>query len=382
MGCFNHKANFSQLPVRYGDRAVVIIGVSPVAPMPSSESFSPGHSFTPISVPIRGIYNDYGGLEKVDKTPGVEALEKFFEMDVESIIDATERICCGCDEPTEKVREAITKLMNIYKSNPFHSEDQVHLSYIMEHESIFDYLVNMSNVSIADRSHWQIPQEYLVALGYSEKNRHKHDGYDDIIWIHNTLPKLHEQCYVWKAEEFGDFGKVVHTLRELCAVIGCEVPEEFNASFYEDCFKKDMDAIHSVDIESEKTKYMHLVAENKITEEKLDEMVEMLTSHDSGNKMYSFIRKSFNHGLFSFRDGLYFNELILGTMGRDNEHLKPEYMDDVVAITCLMDSMSALEMTWGVTNYYRQDVNYDQHIGFLQKCLDVAMDKKKESTEE
>ena len=29
MGCFNHKGNFSNLPITYGDRIVVIVGVRP-----------------------------------------------------------------------------------------------------------------------------------------------------------------------------------------------------------------------------------------------------------------------------------------------------------------------------------------------------------------
>jgi len=381
MGCFNHKANFSQLPVRYGDRAVVIIGVAPLIPV--SDSFSPGNSFVPISVPIRGTYNDYGGIENIERTPGVEVLEKFFDMDVESIIDAAERTCFGSNDPNEKVDAAIEKLMSVYKKISFHKDDSVRLSYIMEHESIFDYLVNMSNIAIADCHHWMIPHEYLVELGYKENNHGKQDGYEDITWTHDTLPELHEHCYVWKTEEFNDFGKVVHTLRDLCAMIGCDVPEKYNVSFYEDCFKHDIAAVSKIDIDATRAKYEHLVNEKKITEERLNELIGVVASLDCcGNKLYSFIRNSVVHGLFSFRDGIYFPELILGTMGNDNEHLKPEYMNDVIAITCLIDSLFTMEMTWGVTNYYRQDIDYDPHINFLQKCLDVANEKKKESTEE
>ena len=162
-----------------------------------------------------------------------------------------------------------------------------------------------------------------------------------------------------------------------------DVPEKYNVSFYEDCFKQDVEAVGKIDIDAIRAKYVHLLNEKKITEEKLNELIEVAASLDCcGNKLYSFIRNSVIHGLFSFRDGIHFPGLILGTMGNKNEHLKPEYMNDVIAITCLIDSLYTMEMTWGVTNYYRQDIDYDPHINFLQKCLDVANEKKKESTEE
>lgn len=66
MGSFNHKCNFSQLPARCGDRIVVLVGVQMTNNVLDADGFSPGNSFTPISVPIRGKYNDYGGIENVD----------------------------------------------------------------------------------------------------------------------------------------------------------------------------------------------------------------------------------------------------------------------------------------------------------------------------
>ena len=53
-------------------------------------------------------------------------------------------------------------------------------------------------------------------------------------------------------------------------------------------------------------------------------------------------------------------------------------MKEGVEIAGLIESLKQLEMTWGVTNYYRQDVDYNQHIGFLNECLNVAKTKKEE----
>ena len=102
MGCFNHKANFSQLPIVYGDRIVVVLGIRRLGKIQVNE-FSPGHTFIPISVPIRGEYNDYGGIENVDRTPGIEVLENFFDgMNVDTIVDLAERLSIGCEDQMEK----------------------------------------------------------------------------------------------------------------------------------------------------------------------------------------------------------------------------------------------------------------------------------------
>lgn len=372
MGCFNHKGNFSQLPIRYGDRAVAIIGITSLDS--PNDVFAPGETFTPISVPIRGTYNDYGGLENINSTPGVEALEKFFEMDAESIISAAELAGCRCDEPDEKITEAIGKIMNICRRND--EQYNVRLSYIMEHEDIFDYLVSKANIAIADRKHWRIPHEYIKALGYKEINHGKFNSYDIITWTHDSLPELRENCYVWKTEDYNNYSKVVDNLRDLCKVIGCEVPPQFELPFYEDCFKWDMATIDGM----KSSKYLNIIEKEGLSDNDIESLMRFL---ERGNSLYSFVHEPINYGMFSYREGINFPEIILATLTLGaNNHLNPEYMDDVIAVVCLMDSMRELEMTWGVTNYYRQDIDYDPHITFLNKCLDVANAKKTEFNKE
>jgi hypothetical protein len=48
----------------------------------------------------------------------------------------------------------------------------------------------------------------------------------------------------------------------------------------------------------------------------------------------------------------------------------------------LYDAMNMLQMTWGNTNYYRQDINYNLHVRFLEKCLSVVKEKKRKYEEE
>ena len=94
MGCFNVACSVSNLSINYGDRVVFI----PLLPKnwtlrnhPSYKNHVVGkHSsliysncyFNPLTFPIKGQYNDYGGLENVDKDANTEAIEKFFKMNL------------------------------------------------------------------------------------------------------------------------------------------------------------------------------------------------------------------------------------------------------------------------------------------------------------
>ena len=193
---------------------------------------------------------------------------------------------------------------------------------------------------------WRIPHKYIEALGYEKTVTGKHNGYENISWKHKTLPPLKEDCYVWLENDFGKFDKVSHTISELCEKIGCDVPEEFNEGFLESCFKKNL-----IDIELDK---------------------------DTNTLGYSFRRNTLGYGLFSYREGMTMQSNILSQFGNFDEHIDPKYMKEVVEIAAIINALRELEMTWGVTNYYRQDVDYNQHIGFLNECLNVAKTKKEE----
>lgn len=398
MGCFNHKCNFSQLPVVWGDRIVVIIGFT--QPLEQQDNFSPGCSFVPISVPIRGKYNDYGGIEDVYMTPAIEVLEKYFDMDVYHIVDIAERTTCGCENQMEEENEKVCGILEKIAKESGYPECKLKISYIMEHEHIFDYLVSTANPKMKDREFWRIPYKYIEALGYKKENFGKDNGYEINNWIHDTLPTLKENCYVWLENEYGQYGKISHTIAELCGRIGCDVPEEFEETFFENVFKSE-----TVLEDKEKLLidyYKNLVGKTGrngvFTQEDVDKLIKEHNEHTPEEKecdylildfvstgrdfeKYSFKRHSRNYGLFYFRDGMTMTNAILSQFGNKDEHLDLKYMKEVIEISAIIDALNNLQMTWGVTNYYRQDVNYDQHIDFLNECLNVAKQKKEEREE-
>jgi len=356
MGCFNHKCNFSQLPVKYGDRIVVVLGVKPIGPaehMMDIDNFSPGNSFTPISVPIRGEYNDYGGIQNVDMTPGIEVLENYFDMGIEEIVDIAERVTCGCKNQEEdtykKIKDILTdkKLSFLYKN--------VELTYIMEHEDIFDDMINRSNLAYKNRYFWRIPHEFLNDIGYIENNLGKNNNnYDIIEWTHPTLPKLKEECYIYRTEDVGDYNKVCNTIEEFAKYIGAEIPEKYNRSYYECRFIEDI---------------------KTMSDESLSRIDKRLRAYE--NRHYSFLKFA-EYGLFHQGEHTGIFSYLLCSFGNNDEHMQEKFMKEVIEIALLYDALRLMEMTWGNTSYYRQDISYEPHIEFLKKCLEVAESKRKE----
>ena len=116
-----------------------------------------------------------------------------------------------------------------------------------------------------------------------------------------------------------------------------------------------------------------------VTDDELEKISNKIGGYRSGGEFgYTFGRHTTERGLFGHRDGIYMPGLILAQFGEDDEHLNMEYMKEVVEVAALLDGLEKLQMTWGVTNYYRQDVDYNTHILFLQECMNVATDKEYE----
>jgi len=104
MVCFNVACSVSNLSIGCGDRVVYI----PLIPSNwyrrlNKEPHLVGtHSgliysncyFTPLTLPVKGHYNDYGGIDEVDRDANTEAIEKFFNMPIEDFVNTVERNWC------------------------------------------------------------------------------------------------------------------------------------------------------------------------------------------------------------------------------------------------------------------------------------------------
>lgn len=91
MGCYNTTGFVSGLNVRCGDPIVAIPCVVTNKRGFSAANYYTTTQITPISLPIFGTYNDYGGIENVEDTPSANAWKRCVYNDIESSINLFER---------------------------------------------------------------------------------------------------------------------------------------------------------------------------------------------------------------------------------------------------------------------------------------------------
>ena len=185
---------------------------------------------------------------------------------------------------------------------------------------------------------------------------------------------------MWLEKDFGQMGKVSNTISELCTKIGCFCGDKFNEKFLENIFRKEAAENPHPSWEVMRASLLGMAANpDAVTDDELEKMSSKIGEYHSGGEFgYTFGRHTTERGLFGHRDGIYMPGLILAQFGDGDEHLNMEYMKEVVEVAALLDGLEKLQMTWGVTNYYRQDVDYNTHILFLQECMNVATDKEYE----
>lgn len=101
MGCWNETCMLTQLPIHCGEPVYGFLGL-----MIRSE-------FIPIPIPIQGNYDDYGGIQDIKETVGVQHIVKYFNEKMyhdEEALDRLKRL--GYKDPLKKPLH-IYDLLNI-----------------------------------------------------------------------------------------------------------------------------------------------------------------------------------------------------------------------------------------------------------------------------
>jgi len=78
MGHWSVYCGISNITITMGQEIVIL-------PIRKNESYNVYTSYVPASLPIFGTYDDYGGIEDIERTKGVEMLEKHFNCKIEDI---------------------------------------------------------------------------------------------------------------------------------------------------------------------------------------------------------------------------------------------------------------------------------------------------------
>lgn len=95
MGCSTNAGCFSTLTINEGERAIcnIILPTNPDLSWRLGNRYHVWAYNIPISLPIHGIANDYSGFESIDRDEIVIALENYFELSIEDILE-----CIICND--------------------------------------------------------------------------------------------------------------------------------------------------------------------------------------------------------------------------------------------------------------------------------------------
>lgn len=89
MGSFSVACSISKISINYGDKCVLIpIYKNPIY----KDSYgyclaSPCDRYMPLIMPIVGYYNDYGGIEDIEKDKNTELIERYFGISIEDFCE-------------------------------------------------------------------------------------------------------------------------------------------------------------------------------------------------------------------------------------------------------------------------------------------------------
>lgn len=320
MGCFNSKGCFSKTPIVYGDKVVAFIGLADNDRARECDQFAPGMSFTPLTLPIHGTYNDYGSVENIVRTASVQIVEKFFGKDIDTILKEVSSDEFKFDSLLKEVEKKDREFYGrCGYADMFKDYDKKYsFELVMEHEDIF-YAMLKTNDIIGSMHEYFYHDKRSINILLSE-------DYD-------------KDLKLWDAynETFNEtFEKVKGSLNE-------EYSEE--------------EIIDAVKVATRGKLREQGLLDRKVAtfypEEDL--VIKQVSLTSFGNE----INSSFY--MYPFKN-------IMPT---------PELKKDSIEFVSLMFALTGMNMTWGVSNYCSQDAPYDETIEFLEATLKLMKEKRK-----
>lgn len=406
MGSFNYTGAFSKLPIHDGERTVALIGFYNKN-IDSPDEFAPGHKFTPIALPIRGTYNGYGYIENIDDTPSAKYISKFFDNDIEYILETIREGGSIVEEWTNKVINKVQnentqhkhfnltseayklikehvgeeKLMDVVLAFSKITRDAEALQnininsikedciskekskytivMILEHEFVFDKLVSIGDTSYADHNFWQTPEDILIKLGYTPIHKGLSERHYKLAdYVKEGYPTLTRDCYIWPIEDVHNYSCTMHSMSDIANFVGMEVEEQYKIPYLEYCFMKSIT--------------------NKNNE----------TDEWDFNEYTSFRKypKQINvhHSVYHFNE--YWSTDYIFGIYTDDTLLVEENCKDAAAIQSLIMAMVKNDIVWGFSNYSGECKDhtklaelYQSYADYLNKYVE---DKKKENDED
>lgn len=141
MGCFECNGGISKLPITYGDKCVLFIGVVPKEDrLNDCMNFGIGFKFTPTCLPIKGTYDDYGRIENIERDKNVEFIESVVEDTIENLIEAIDNVMADRYKCNDKNETLSNKYLQKVVNDTIGLYD---VAFLLEHEFIYKSILNM-----------------------------------------------------------------------------------------------------------------------------------------------------------------------------------------------------------------------------------------------
>ena len=329
MGCFNSKGCFSRTPIVYGDKVVAFIGLADNEHARECDEFAPGMSFTPLTLPIHGTYNDYGSVENITRTATVEIVEKFFGKDIDTIFEEVSRHEFKFDSFLKAVEKKDREFYGRCGYEDMYKDYDKRYSFelVMEHEDVF-YAMLKTNDIIGDMHSYFYHDDRSINILLGE-------DYDKDLALIDEYNKAKEEMAEKFAAGLSDDGK--EHIKNI-------TDEEYN---------------EIINISAR-----HILREKGLLERKVatfypenDDL--MLFRSVSLTRFGNEVNSSFY--MFPFKNVVPTKEL----------------KKDSVEFISLMFALSKMCMTWGISNYCNQDARYDETIMVLKATLKLMKKKRK-----
>lgn len=98
MGCFSVYCGISKIAITAGMRCCIL-------PIAKPDMLSEDHDKLPTALPVFGKYDDYGGIEDIQKDTNTDLLEQHFNVSIEDFCYYLTRGCIDRGDISEKLKE-------------------------------------------------------------------------------------------------------------------------------------------------------------------------------------------------------------------------------------------------------------------------------------
>lgn len=151
MGCFNGTCGLTQLPILYQERIVLVLLVKRCKDIHGAGFSYPDDIYRPYALPIRGEYDDYGGIEKIDAS-----CAHVFDYILNQI--AAGHLVCS--SVPSSFAEFLTSIHRGEAHATVLGRDVIELGAIMFHEEAFDKLIENIGARKPYNKLYTVKQDY------------------------------------------------------------------------------------------------------------------------------------------------------------------------------------------------------------------------------